>query len=121
MHRIRVAEHLGASSQRPRHPQALDDEELFIIEGSPGAQRPDGRSAKEARKTGEKLLSHRHRQKVRNSRRPATVGTRLSPPRLATVEPARPTQQGHRPPFRCTATVKSLSVFCTVWTIGTCR
>ena len=46
MHRIRVAEHLGASSRRPRHPRALDDEELFIIEGSPGAQRPDGRSAK---------------------------------------------------------------------------
>ena len=34
MHRIRVAEHLGASSRRPRHPRALDDEELFIIEGS---------------------------------------------------------------------------------------
>ena len=66
MHRIRVAEHLGASSRRPRHPRALDDEELFIIEGSPGAQRPDGRSAKKARKTGEKPLSHRHRHKVRN-------------------------------------------------------
>ena len=54
VHRIRVAEHLGASSRRPRHPRALDDEELFIIEGSLGAQRPDGRSAKKARKTGEK-------------------------------------------------------------------
>ena len=63
MRRIRVAEHL---SRRPRHPRALDDEELFIIEGSPGAQRPDGRSAKKARKTGEKPLLHRHRHKVRN-------------------------------------------------------
>ena len=36
MHLIRVAEHLGESSRRPRHPRALDDEELFIIEGSPG-------------------------------------------------------------------------------------
>ena len=41
MHTIRVAERLGASSRRPRHPQALDDEELFIIEGSPGAQLRD--------------------------------------------------------------------------------
>ena len=34
-------------------PRALDDKELFIIEGSPGAQRPNGRSAKNARKTNE--------------------------------------------------------------------
>ena len=33
MHLIGVAEHLGASSRRPRHPQALDNEELFVIEG----------------------------------------------------------------------------------------
>ena len=56
MHRIRVAEHLGASSRRPRHPRALDDEELFIIEGSPGAQRPDGRSAKNGLKKARKPL-----------------------------------------------------------------
>ena len=35
-----------SDSWRPRHPQALDDEELLIIEGSPGAQHQDGRSAK---------------------------------------------------------------------------
>ena len=57
MQRIRVAEHLGASSRRPRHPRALDDEELFIIEGSPGAQRPDGRSAKNGLKRPENPLS----------------------------------------------------------------
>ena len=33
MHLIGVAEHLGASSRRPRHPRALDNEELFVIEG----------------------------------------------------------------------------------------
>ena len=36
-----VAERLGPSSRRPHHPRALDDEELFIIEGSPGAQLRD--------------------------------------------------------------------------------
>ena len=80
-------------------------------------------------KRAEKPFLHRHRHKVRNCpifSTTAAVGTRLSPPRLKTVEPARPTQQGHRPPLRSTATVKSLrseisTVFCTVWTIGTCR
>ena len=33
MHLIGVAEHLGVSSRRPRHPRALDNEELFVIEG----------------------------------------------------------------------------------------
>ena len=56
MHLIRVAERLGASSRRPRHPRAIDDEELFIIEGSPGAQRPDGRSAKNGLKKVKKPL-----------------------------------------------------------------
>ena len=33
MHQVGVAEHLGASSRRPRHPRALDNEELFVVEG----------------------------------------------------------------------------------------
>ena len=34
MQRIRVPGHLGVNSRRPRHPRALDDKELFVIEGS---------------------------------------------------------------------------------------
>ena len=56
VHRIKVAKRLGARhSRRPRHPRAraVDDEELFIIEGSPGAQlRDNRRSAKNAAKCG---------------------------------------------------------------------
>ena len=40
--------------------------------------------------------------------RTATVGSRLSPPRPAPVELARPTQQGHRPHHQCIATGESL-------------
>ena len=58
------------------NPRALDDKEFFIIEGSPGTQRPDGRSAKNARKTGEKT---QHRLKIMNlthlRRTPGTAGT----------------------------------------------
>ena len=46
MQLIKEAERLGVRLPAFRHPRVLDDEELFIIEGSPGAQRPDGRSAK---------------------------------------------------------------------------
>ena len=75
----------------------------------------------------------------RFSRRSATVGSRLSTPRPAPVEPARPAQQGqrppsgctcmtctrgHRPPCRCTAAVESQAssktrtcTTCTKWDI----
>ena len=50
------------NSRRPRHPQALDNQPLLAIEGSPktlhktGTQRPNGRSAKNAAKCGENPL-----------------------------------------------------------------
>ena len=47
----------------------------------------------------------------RFSRRSATVGHRLSTPRPAPVEPARPEQLGQRPPCGCTCTK------CTTWDI----
>ena len=58
-----MAEHWESDSRRPRHPGALDDKELFVIEGSPksplktGTQRPTGRSPKNALKKGKKTTS----------------------------------------------------------------
>ena len=50
-HRIGVTEHLGVRLAASPSPQALDDKELFVIEGSKnGHSRPDGRSAKNAAK-----------------------------------------------------------------------
>ena len=51
-----------SDSRRPHHPRALDDKELFIIEGSPGAQRPDGRSAKNACKTAKNPTLPQYRE-----------------------------------------------------------
>ena len=34
MHPIWVRGHLGANSRRPRHPRALDDQQLLAVEGS---------------------------------------------------------------------------------------
>ena len=56
-------------------------------------------------------FSHRHRHKVSICPIFSTTcncGNSAVSATTATVEPARPTQQGHRPPFRSTATVKSL-------------
>ena len=58
-----VANTRESNSRRQRHPRALDDEELFVIEGSPksplkaGTQRPSGRSPKNALKKGKKNTS----------------------------------------------------------------
>ena len=47
----------------------------------------------------------------------ATVGSQLRPPEPAPEKPARPEQQGHRPPDRSTATAESLWSS-TNWTMG---
>ena len=75
--------------------RALDDQQLLAIEGSKksrgkaGTRRPSGRSAKNP-------LPHRHRHKVRNPKFSTICSCGISTV-FTTVEPARPTQQGHRP------------------------
>ena len=62
-----VAEHLGASSR---------------ASPPPGTRRPVDGVRKRPAKRAKNLFPTRHRHKVRNSRRAATVGSRLSPPRM---------------------------------------
>ena len=51
----------------PRRPTTVGHRGLKKSRGKAGTGSPSGRSAKKARKTGEKPLPHRHRHKVRNS------------------------------------------------------
>ena len=67
-----VAEHLGVKTPEvPAPPPVLDDEELFVIEGSgpktSGTQRPTGRSPKNAPINGEKRVSRSSRNIVQVS------------------------------------------------------
>ena len=91
-----------SNSRRQRHPPALDDEELFIIEGSPaetGAQLRD--NPEEREKWPQKAEKPLHHRGLPSCDWPSS-DDELN---LRHPQPARrPAQQGHRSPCQSTAT-----------------